>query len=161
MRCVFCGSLDSKVLDSRPADDGYAIRRRRECIECKKRFTTYEKIEQMPLVVVKKNGERDLFDREKLVKGLLKACEKTNVSYDTIETIVAEIERDLLSGTEKEISSQLIGEKVMDALQSVDPVAYVRFASVYREFKDVETFMNEIETLLKNTKNDSINSRSI
>ena len=152
MRCVFCGSLDSKVLDSRPAEDGYAIRRRRECIECKKRFTTYEKIEQMPLVVVKKNGERDLFEREKLVKGLLKACEKTNVSYDTIETIAAEIERDLLSGTEKEISSQLIGEKVMDALQSVDPVAYVRFASVYREFKDVETFMNEIETLLKNTK---------
>ena len=152
MRCVFCGSLDSKVLDSRPAEDGYAIRRRRECIECKKRFTTYEKIEQRPLVVVKKNGERDLFEREKLVKGLLKACEKTNVSYDTIETIAAEIERDLLSGTEKEISSQLIGEKVMDALQSVDPVAYVRFASVYREFKDVETFMNEIETLLKNTK---------
>ena len=161
MRCVFCGSLDSKVLDSRPADNGYAIRRRRECIECKKRFTTYEKIEQMPLVVVKKNGERDLFDREKLVKGLFKACEKTNVPYDTIETIAAEIERDLLSETEKEISSQLIGEKVMDALQSVDPVAYVRFASVYREFKDVETFMNEIETLLKNTKNDSINSRSI
>lgn len=155
MRCVFCGSLDSKVLDSRPAEDGYAIRRRRECIECKKRFTTYEKVEQMPLVVVKKNGERDLFDRDKLLKGLLKACEKTNVSYDTIEIIAAEIERDLLSGTEKEISSQLIGEKVMDALQSVDPVAYVRFASVYREFKDVETFMNEIETLLKNKKSDS------
>lgn len=152
MRCVFCGSLDSKVLDSRPADDGYAIRRRRECIECKKRFTTYEKIEQMPLVVVKKNGERDLFDREKLIKGVLKACEKTNVSYDIIETITAKIERDLLSRTEKEISSQLIGQKVMDALQSVDPVAYVRFASVYREFKDVETFMNEIEMLLKKTK---------
>ena len=162
MRCVFCGSLDSKVLDSRPADDGYAIRRRRECIECKKRFTTYEKNEEVPLVVVKKNGERDLFDQEKLIKGLLKACEKTNVSYSTIENIVIKIERDLLNETEKEVSSQLIGKKVMDALQLVNPVAYVRFASVYREFKDVETFMNEIEMLLKNTKNNSFkNGRSI
>lgn len=155
MRCIFCGSLDSKVLDSRPAADGYAIRRRRECAECKKRFTTYEKIEQVPLVVVKKNDERDLFDQEKLIKGLLKACEKTSVSYNIIETIASNIERELLGGEEKEISSKLIGEKAMDALQLIDPVAYVRFASVYREFKDVETFINEIKMLLKKQKKDS------
>lgn len=152
MRCIYCNSPDSKVLDSRPVEDGNGIRRRRECIVCKKRFTTYEKAEQAPIIVIKKNGKRDLFDKDKLLRGIIKSCQKTNVSFDAIEKMVDEIERDLHSVGEKEIKSELIGQMVMNHLQKLDPVAYVRFASVYREFKDVETFREEIESLL-NTKN--------
>lgn len=152
MRCIYCNSPDSKVLDSRPVEDGNGIRRRRECIVCKKRFTTYEKAEQAPIIVIKKNGKRDLFDKDKLLRGILKSCQKTNVGFDAIEKMVDEIERDLHNVGEKEIKSELIGQMVMNHLQKLDPVAYVRFASVYREFKDVETFREEIESLL-NTKN--------
>lgn len=158
MRCIYCNSPDSKVLDSRPVEDGNGIRRRRECIVCKKRFTTYEKAEQAPIIVIKKNGKRDLFDKDKLLRGILKSCQKTNVGFDAIEKMVDEIERDLHNIGEKEIKSELIGQMVMNHLQKLDPVAYVRFASVYREFKDVETFREEIESLL-NTKNKK-NSRS-
>lgn len=152
MRCIYCGGNDSKVLDSRPSEDGFAIRRRRECTTCKKRFTTYEKIEENTLVIVKKDNTRDLFDRDKIVRGIVKACEKTSVSYETAEAIALEIEKDLLNAGVKEVKSELIGERVMEALQKVDEVAYVRFASVYREFKDVETFMAEIQSLLKTKK---------
>ncbi len=158
MRCIYCNSPDSKVLDSRPVEDGNGIRRRRECIVCKKRFTTYEKAEQAPIIVIKKNGKRDLFDKDKLLRGILKSCQKTNVGFEAIEKMVDEIERDLHNVGEKEIKSELIGQMVMNHLQKLDPVAYVRFASVYREFKDVETFREEIESLL-NTKNKK-NSRS-
>ena len=158
MRCIYCNSPDSKVLDSRPVEDGNGIRRRRECIVCKKRFTTYEKAEQSPIIVIKKNGKRDLFDKEKLLRGILKSCQKTNVGFEAIEKMVDEIERDLHNVGEKEIKSELIGQMVMNHLEKLDPVAYVRFASVYREFKDVETFREEIESLL-NTKNKK-NSRS-
>ncbi len=158
MRCIYCNSPDSKVLDSRPVEDGNGIRRRRECIVCKKRFTTYEKAEQAPIIVIKKNSKRDLFDKDKLLRGILKSCQKTNVGFEAIEKMVDEIERDLHNVGEKEIKSELIGQMVMNHLQKLDPVAYVRFASVYREFKDVETFREEIESLL-NTKNKK-NSRS-
>ena len=158
MRCIFCNSPDSKVLDSRPIEDGYVIRRRRECIVCKKRFTTYEKAEETSIIVVKKNGRRDLFDKDKLLKGILRACQKTSVTLETVEEIVNEIERELLNSGNKEVKSELIGELVMNHLQKVNPVAYVRFASVYREFKDVETFRKEIDSLLKIKKNN--NSRS-
>ena len=149
MRCIFCNSPDSKVLDSRPIEDGYVIRRRRECIVCKKRFTTYEKAEETSLIVVKKNGKRDLFDKDKLLKGILRACQKTSVTLDTVEEIVNEIEKELLNSGDKEVKSELIGELVMNHLQKVNPVAYVRFASVYREFKDVNTFMDELKKILK------------
>ncbi len=158
MRCIYCNSPDSKVLDSRPVEDGNGIRRRRECIVCKKRFTTYEKAEQAPLIVIKKDGKRDLFDKDKLLRGILKSCQKTNVGFEAIEKMVDEIERDLHNVGGKEIKSELIGQMVMNHLQKLDPVAYVRFASVYREFKDVETFREEIESLL-NTNNKK-NSRS-
>ena len=158
MRCIFCNSPDSKVLDSRPIEDGYVIRRRRECIVCKKRFTTYEKAEETSLIVVKKNGKRDLFDKDKLLKGILRACQKTSVTLDTVEEIVNEIEKELLNSGDKEVKSELIGELVMNHLQKVNPVAYVRFASVYREFKDVETFRKELDTLLTNKKNNSSRS---
>lgn len=158
MRCIYCNSPDSKVLDSRPIDEGAGIRRRRECIVCKKRFNTFERAEKTPLIVIKKNNRRDLFDKEKLLKGILRSCQKTNVSFEVIEAMVDEIEKDLLNSGEKEIKSDLIGQMVMNHLQKVDPVAYVRFASVYREFKDVETFRKEIESIL-DTKNKK-NSRS-
>ncbi len=152
MRCIYCGHDDSKVLDSRPADDNFAIRRRRECLSCGRRFTTYERVENVPLVVVKKSGKRDIFDRNKLLTGLIKACEKREISLEQLESLVSEIERELMNEPEREISTEKIGELVMNKLQKVDPVAYVRFASVYREFKDVETFMKEIENLLKKTR---------
>ena len=154
MRCIFCNSPDSKVLDSRHIEDGNAIKRRRECIVCKKRFTTYEKAEETSIIIVKKNGRRDLFDKDKLLKGILKACQKTKVTMEQAEDMVNEIERQLLNNGSKEFKSELIGQLVMDQLQKVDPVAYVRFASVYREFKDVETFRKEIDSLLKTKKND-------
>ena len=158
MRCIFCNSFDLKVLDSRHIEDGNAIKRRRECIVCKKRFTTYEKAEETSIIIVKKNGRRDLFDKDKLLKGILKACQKTKVTMEQAEDMVNEIERQLLNNGSKEFKSELIGQLVMDQLQKVDPVAYVRFASVYREFKDVETFRKEIDSLLKTKKNDDSRS---
>ncbi len=152
MLCPFCGNEDSKVIDSRPAEEGSAIRRRRECLECEKRFTTYERIEAVPLVVVKKDGRREMFDRSKLLGGIIKACEKRPISTRDLENAVEEIDRELLNSMEREVSSQMIGELVMEKLKVLDEVAYVRFASVYRQFKDLHTFMQELETLLQSKK---------
>lgn len=150
MRCLFCGSSDSKVLETRLSDDGYSIRRRRECQGCQNRITTYEKIDDLPLLVVKKDGRRETFDQHKILNGLIKACEKRPVPLDKLENIVAEIERVLKNDSlKREISTAQIGEMVMDRLKELDEVAYVRFASVYREFKDINTFLNEIERLLR------------
>lgn len=148
MKCPFCEDLDTKVIDSRPTEEGHAIRRRRECDNCKKRFTTYEKVEEIPLVVIKKDGSREVFDRNKVLNGIIKACEKRPVSLEAIESIVSEIERGLNNMMEKEIQSKIIGEVIMDHLVNLDEVAYVRFASVYRQFKDVNTFIAEIEKLV-------------
>ncbi|KJS84730.1 MAG: NrdR family transcriptional regulator [Peptococcaceae bacterium BICA1-8] len=149
MRCPFCGFYESKVLDTRSADDGNYIRRRRECVDCTKRFTTYEKIEDVPLVVVKKDGKRQVFDSTKILNGLIRACEKRPVALKELEIVTEEIERDLKNKLEREVNSSLIGELVMDKLKKLDEVAYVRFASVYREFKDISTFLKEIEGLLR------------
>ena len=149
MQCPFCGYPDSKVSDSRPAEEGSSIRRRRECFECGKRFTTFEKVEQIPLMIVKKDGKREVFDNNKLFAGLMKSCEKRPVSTDTIDQVVSEIERELRNSMDKEITSSIVGEKVMEKLKLIDEVAYVRFASVYRQFKDIETFLKEIEVLLQ------------
>ena len=148
MKCPFCGAIDSKVIDSRPTEDGEKIRRRRECLSCKKRFTTYEMMESLPLVVVKKDGSRQSFDRNKVMSGLIRACEKRPVSINTLEEIVTEIEQVLQNEMEREVSSAEIGELVMERLKKVDEVAYVRFASVYRQFKDINTFMRELNKLL-------------
>jgi len=150
LRCSFCGFVDTRVLDSRPVEDGYSIRRRRECSACGKRFTTYEKMDELPLVVVKKDGRREPFDRHKLLQGLLKACQKRPVSVSRLEEMAGEIERELKSTANREVRSQLIGEAVITQLKDVDEVAYVRFASVYREFRDAESFVREIGRLLKN-----------
>ena len=147
MKCVFCGHEESKVLDSRPVEEGRSIRRRRECLSCGKRFTTYERVEELPLVVVKSDGRRELFDPSKILNGLIKACDKRNVPLSILENLVSEIERELRNGLEREVSSKYIGELVMDRLRSVDQVAYVRFASVYRKFEDVSTFIDEIKKL--------------
>lgn len=152
MKCPFCENIDTKVIDSRPTEEGYAIRRRRECENCNKRFTTYEKVEEIILMVVKKDGSREAFDRSKVMNGIIKACEKRPVPIADIENIVFDIERGLNNMMEKEMESTLIGELVMEHLKEIDEVAYVRFASVYRQFTDVSTFVSEIETLLKNTK---------
>jgi transcriptional repressor NrdR len=152
MRCPFCHFEDSKVLESRSADEGRSVRRRRECLSCERRFTTYEKIEELPLIVVKKDGKREVFDGKKLFNGLVKACEKRPVSYDQLEEIVDGIEREFRHSLDREISSGLIGEKVMTQLQELDEVAYVRFASVYRQFKDVHTFIEEIQQLQKKSE---------
>ena len=148
MKCPFCGHQEDKVVDSRGSSEGMAIRRRRECLSCGKRFTTYEHIEEQQLMVSKKDGRREPFDRAKLLGGLLKACEKRPVSMDQLEQLVDDIERELSANFEREVSSREIGERVMKRLHSLDPVAYVRFASVYREFKDVEQFMRELKDLL-------------
>lgn len=148
MRCPFCNYYESKVIDSRPTDEGQAIRRRRECIKCARRFTTYEKIEKIPLLVVKKNGTRESYDRNKVLSGILKACEKRPVSLETIEKMVDDIEKDLYNSLDKEIPSNYIGEKIMNKLKDIDEVAYVRFASVYRQFKDLNTFMEELKKIL-------------
>ena len=154
MNCPFCNTYDTKVLDTRAADEGRSIRRRRECNSCQKRFTTYEKLESIPLVVVKKDGRRDIFDPDKILRGLIKACEKRPVGIEELEKLVADIERSLSNNLDKEITTTIIGEEVMKRLKDLDEVAYVRFASVYREFKDVNTFLKEIEELiLKNEKN--------
>lgn len=148
MRCPYCEYYESKVVDSRPTDEGQAIRRRRECISCGKRFTTYEKIEEIPIIIVKKDGNRQSYDRNKLLNGLIKACEKRPVSMNVIERAVDDIEKTLSNSLEKEITSVQIGELVMTKLKEIDEVAYVRFASVYRQFKDVNSFMDELKTLL-------------
>ena len=148
MRCPFCGHEDSKVIDSRPTDEGVAIRRRRECIKCAQRFTTYEKVESLPIVVIKKDKTREMFDREKLLAGLTRACEKRPVETSTLDRLVDKIESDLQNTLKREISTKEIGEKVMEGLKDIDEVAYVRFASVYRQFKDVNTFIAEVNKLL-------------
>ena len=148
MKCPFCGHQEDKVVDSRASSDGVAIRRRRECLSCAKRFTTYEHVEEQPLMIIKKDGRREPFDRHKLLAGLVKACEKRPVSMDDLEGLVDELERELSQQFEREVPSREIGERVMKKLHVLDPVAYVRFASVYREFKDVEQFMRELKDLL-------------
>ena len=152
MRCPFCEHDDTKVIDSRHTEDGHAIRRRRECDACGKRFTTYEKIEQMILMVIKKDGSREAFDRNKIMNGIIKACEKRPVPMAEIEKVVDEIERGLNNMMEKEVESTFIGELIMESLRKLDEVAYVRFASVYRQFSDINTFMEELTRLL-NKKN--------
>ena len=148
MKCPYCGYLESKVVDSRPADEGASIRRRRECLSCHKRFTTYEMMESLPLVVIKKDGSRQTFDKSKLLNGMLRACEKRPVPFSQLEGIANEIEQALQNEMDREVPSARIGELVMDRLREVDEVAYVRFASVYRQFKDISTFMSELNKLL-------------
>ncbi len=150
MKCPFCGFEESKVIDSRPTDEGERIRRRRECLQCGKRFTTYEVIETVPVVVIKKDKSRETFDRNKLLNGLLRACEKRPVSLDTLEEIVDDIETKLQNSLDREIPSSQIGTYAMDRLKEVDEVAYIRFASVYRQFKDISSFMEELDKLIKN-----------
>ena len=149
MKCPFCSQLENRVIDSRLSKDGHAIRRRRECGECRRRFTTYERVETTIPLVVKKDGRREQFDRDKLKSGILKACEKREVSIDEIEGFVDELERALQEQGEREISSGTVGEKVMDYLHDLDDVAYVRFASVYRSFKDLKEFMAELQGLIR------------
>ena len=148
MKCPYCGYSESKVIDSRPADENASIRRRRECLSCAKRFTTYETVESIPMVVVKKDGSRQSFDKAKILGGMIRACEKRPVPMAEIEKIASEIELDLQNSMEREIRSEVIGEKVMEKLKTLDEVAYVRFASVYRQFKDIDTFMHELNKLL-------------
>ena len=149
MKCPFCGFTDSKVIDSRPTDENERIRRRRECLQCAKRFTTYEIIEDVPIIVIKKDKSREVFDRNKILKGMLRACEKRPVSIDQIEAMVDNIETQLQQSLDREVTSMAIGELTMEQLKNVDEVAYVRFASVYRQFKDINTFMEELNKLLK------------
>lgn len=148
MKCPYCSYRESKVVDSRPAEENSSIRRRRECLSCFRRFTTYETVESMPIMVIKKDGSRQSFDRAKVLRGMIRACEKRPVALATLEKIAAEIEQDLQNSMEREVSSEAVGERVMDRLRSVDQVAYVRFASVYRQFKDIDTFMAELNKLL-------------
>ena len=149
MKCPYCGYDESKVIDSRPTDEGERIRRRRECLKCGKRFTTYEVIETVPIIVIKKDKSRESFDRNKLLNGLLRACEKRPVSIDTLERLVDEIEGSLQNSVDREVPSSLIGKYAMEKLKNIDEVAYVRFASVYREFKDIATFKEELDRMLK------------
>lgn len=155
MKCPFCGHLEDRVIDSRLSKEGNAIRRRRECLKCRRRFTTYEAIEDIMPMVIKKDGRREPFDRQKILHGLKKACEKRPISMEVLESIVDEIERKVQDSTEKEIPSSTIGEEVMRRLQNLDDVAYVRFASVYRQFKDINEFMKELKDILeeKRTRN--------
>lgn len=148
MRCPFCGYHDSKVVDSRPAEDYVSIRRRRECLSCKKRFTTFEVMESFPLVVIKRDGSRQSFDRNKLLNGMIRACEKRPVPFEDLEKIATEVEQAIQNEMNREVSSTKIGEMVMDRLKGLDEVSYVRFASVYRQFKDISTFMAELNKLL-------------
>lgn len=158
MRCPFCGWAESKVIDSRAAEEGNSIRRRRECLTCVRRFTTYEVVEQVPLMVIKKDGRRVVFERNKLLTGLIKAFEKRPISIDTIESIADRIEKEIRNSLEREISTQTIGELVMRNLRECDQVAYVRFASVYRQFADINNFMQELESLMKLTKKETTKS---
>ena len=148
MKCPYCGFEDTRVIDSRPSEDRCAIRRRRLCEMCQKRFTTYEKVETMPLIVIKKDNNREQYDRTKIEAGILRACHKRPISVNRINQLIDDVETEIFNREEKEIPSALIGEILMDKLKNLDPVAYVRFASVYREFKDVNTFMNELKKML-------------
>ena len=148
MKCPYCGYEESKVIDSRPTDEGERIRRRRECLECARRFTTYEIIESLPIIVIKKDSTRQTFQREKMLDGMIKACEKRPVSLDTLERAASDIEATIQNSMDREISSTMVGELVMDKLKEIDEVAYVRFASVYRQFRDINTFMDELNKLL-------------
>ena len=148
MKCPFCGAIDSKVIDSRPTEDGEKIRRRRECLSCKKRFTTYEIVETVPLMVIKRDHSREAFDRQKLLNGMLRACEKRPVSYQQLDAAVSNIEQALLNSYDREVTSMHVGELAMEQLKHIDDVAYVRFASVYRQFSDVNTFMEELKDML-------------
>lgn len=148
MKCPYCGEVESKVIDSRPTEDGEKIRRRRECLGCKKRFTTYEIVETVPMMVVKKDHSREAFDRQKLLNGMLRACQKRQVSYEMLEKAVDNIEQNLLNSYDREVSSIYIGELAMQELKKIDEVAYVRFASVYRQFSDLNTFMEELKEIL-------------
>ncbi|MBQ6403991.1 MAG: transcriptional repressor NrdR [Oscillospiraceae bacterium] len=150
MKCPFCGFLESKVIDSRPADESTSIRRRRECLACKKRFTTYETIESLPLVVIKRDGSRQTFDKAKLINGMVRACDKRKIPLPVLEQIADEIEQELQGALDREVTTEEVGEMVMRRLKNVDEVAYVRFASVYRQFKDIDTFMQELTKLLNN-----------
>lgn len=150
MKCPFCSKDNTRVIDSRPADDNNSIRRRRQCDDCQRRFTTYEKIESIPLVVIKKDNNREPYDRSKIEAGVFRSCHKRPISIDQITTLVDEVENIIFSREDKEIPSYIIGEILMDKLKDLDAVAYVRFASVYREFKDVNTFMNELKKILDN-----------
>ena len=151
MKCPYCAHLESKVVDSRPADEGASIRRRRECLACHKRFTTYEMMESLPLMVIKKDGSRQSFDRNKILGGLVRACEKRPVAMASLEDACGQIEQRLSNSMEREIDSRRIGELAMESLKEIDQVAYVRFASVYREFKDIGAFMDELSKLLQST----------
>jgi transcriptional repressor NrdR len=148
MKCPYCGEMDNKVIDSRMTKEGNAVRRRRECLGCNHRFTTYERVEALPLVLIKKDGRRETFDRAKVLVGMQKACEKRNISINTLEEFVDELERELQEMGEKEIPSSVVGERIMAKLHELDDVAYVRFASVYREFKDINDFMSQLKDLL-------------
>ena len=150
MKCPYCGEIDNKVIDSRLSKDASVIRRRRECIVCDRRFTTYEHIEEIPIMIIKKDGRREVFNREKVRASLKKACEKRDISVNVIEEAIDNLERDLRETGEKEIPASFVGEKIMTMLHGLDDVAYVRFASVYREFKDVNDFVSELKTLLSN-----------
>ena len=147
MKCPFCGSIEDKVIDSRPTDEGAAIRRRRECLGCQKRYTTYEKVEYMPLMVIKKDKSRQPYNRDKLLNGILRACEKRPVSISEIDSLIDNVEAQIYNTLEREVTSTEIGEKVMEELRKLDEVAYVRFASVYRQFKDIDTFMDELQKI--------------
>ena len=149
MKCMYCGAMESRVIDSRPTDEGLAIRRRRECVNCGRRFTTYEKIETVQIVVVKKDGSREAFDADKIRRGLIKACEKRPIAARDMDKIVADVEKKVFNSLDQEVTSTEIGEMIMDWLKDLDQVAYVRFASVYRQFGDINTFMNELTQLLK------------
>lgn len=149
MKCPFCLYPESKVIDSRPADDGQRIRRRRECIQCGKRFTTYEAIESQPVIIIKRDKSRQVFDRNKLLSGMLRACEKRPVALETLENAIDEIESQLQNSLDREVSSAMIGELALQKLKDIDEIAYVRFASVYRDFKDIESFKSELDLLLK------------
>ena len=152
MRCPFCNTEDSKVIDSRPTDEGARIRRRRECLACAKRFTTYEIIESLPIIVIKKDKSRETFDRDKLLNGILRACEKRPVSINTLDNMIDEIETTIQNSLDREVTSDKIGELVMEKLKGIDEVAYIRFASVYRKFQDISTFMEELNKLLDEKK---------
>jgi len=158
MKCPFCGDLDNRVIDSRLSKDGTVIRRRRECMECSRRFTTYERVEEVMPLVIKKDGRREPFDRMKILLGLKKACEKRPISITTLEKVVDKIEHKILESGEKEIASTVIGEEVMKELYNLDHVAYVRFASVYRSFKDINQFMDELKELLDRQKQEKAKS---
>ena len=148
MKCPFCGHTEDKVIDSRSSNEDKSVRRRRECESCKRRFTTYEYIEEIPLMVIKKDGRREAFDRNKIISGILKACEKRPVSMEKVEAVVDKVEKELQKSFDKEVKAQVVGELVMDYLHKLDEVAYVRFASVYRQFKDINHFMKELKDLL-------------